>query len=104
MSKLLIKRLLFNSKFCVFLTKKYRLSEDAVLPTRATNGSAGYDLCSAKSIVVPAYGKALCLTDLAISCPYGTYGRIAARSGLAWKFYIDVGAGVIDQDWFFFFF
>jgi dUTP pyrophosphatase len=30
--------------------------------------------------------------------PHGTYGRIAPRSGLAWKNYIDVGAGVIDED------
>ena len=29
----------------------------------------------------------------------GTYGRIAPRSGLAWKKHIDVGAGVIDADY-----
>ena len=29
----------------------------------------------------------------------GTYGRIAARSGLAAKFSIDVGAGVVDPDY-----
>ena len=29
----------------------------------------------------------------------GTYGRVAPRSGLAVKFFIDVGAGVIDQDY-----
>lgn len=28
-----------------------------------------------------------------------TYGRIAPRSGLAWKKHIDVGAGVIDRDY-----
>jgi dUTP pyrophosphatase len=31
--------------------------------------------------------------------PAGTYGRIAPRSGLAWKNSIDVGAGVIDEDY-----
>lgn len=31
--------------------------------------------------------------------PEGTYGRVAPRSGLAWKNFIDVGAGVIDQDY-----
>jgi dUTPase len=36
-----------------------------------------------------------CLT--AIALPDGVYGRIAPRSGLAWKKHIDVGAGVIDQ-------
>lgn len=29
----------------------------------------------------------------------GTYGRLAPRSGLAWKNSIDVGAGVIDADY-----
>jgi dUTP pyrophosphatase len=31
--------------------------------------------------------------------PPGTYGRVAPRSGLAWKHSIDVGAGVIDEDY-----
>ena len=30
--------------------------------------------------------------------PSGTYGRVASRSGLAVKNGLDVGAGVIDQD------
>ena len=38
-------------------------------------------------------------TDLAIALPEGTYGRVAPRSGLAWKKHIDVGAGVIDRDY-----
>ena len=31
--------------------------------------------------------------------PHGTYGRVAPRSGLASKHFIDVGAGVIDEDY-----
>jgi deoxyuridine 5'-triphosphate nucleotidohydrolase len=31
--------------------------------------------------------------------PEGVYGRVAPRSGLAWKNHIDVGAGVIDADY-----
>ena len=31
--------------------------------------------------------------------PTTCYGRIAPRSGLAWKKHIDVGAGVIDADY-----
>lgn len=34
-----------------------------------------------------------------IAVPDGTYGRVAPRSGLASKFMIDVGAGVIDADY-----
>jgi len=49
--------------------------------------------------VIPARGKGLCPTDLAIALPAGVYGRVAPRSGLAWKNGIDVGAGVIDEDY-----
>ncbi|XP_062079727.1 deoxyuridine 5'-triphosphate nucleotidohydrolase-like [Humulus lupulus] len=76
-----------------------RLSEKAVIPTRGSPLSAGYDLSSATDTKVPARGKALVPTDLSIAVPEGTYARIAPRSGLAWKHSIDVGAGVIDADY-----
>ncbi len=34
-----------------------------------------------------------------MAIPTGNYGRIAPRSGLAVKNFIDVGAGVIDEDY-----
>ncbi|CAK9178530.1 unnamed protein product [Ilex paraguariensis] len=76
-----------------------KLSENAVLPSRASALSAGYDLSSAIEAKVPARGKAMIPTDLSIALPEGTYARIAPRSGLAWKHSIDVGAGVIDADY-----
>jgi dUTP pyrophosphatase len=54
---------------------------------------------SAYDDVVPAHGKACVKTDLAIKVPHGTYGRVAPRSGLAAKHFIDTGAGVIDEDY-----
>ncbi len=39
------------------------------------------------------------LTDLQVRVPPGTYGRVAPRSGLAAKHHIDVGAGVVDEDY-----
>ena len=45
-------------------------------------------------MVVPAHGKAIVKTGLSIGIPEGTYARIAPRSGLAWKNFIDTGAGV----------
>lgn len=79
--------------------KVKKLSEKAVLPTRGSPLSAGYDLSSAADSKVPARGKALIPTDLSVAVPEGTYARIAPRSGLAWKHSIDVGAGVIDADY-----
>lgn len=54
---------------------------------------------SAYDCVVPAHGKEIVKTDLAIHVPPGTYGRVAPRSGLAVKNFIDTGAGVIDEDY-----
>ena len=38
-------------------------------------------------------------TGIAIRLPEGTYGRLAARSGMASKMGIAVGGGVIDVDY-----
>jgi dUTP pyrophosphatase len=57
-------------------------------------------LSSAEDTIVKCNGgRTLIKTDLRIVCPPGTYLRIAPRSGLAYKFGIDIGAGVIDADY-----
>ncbi|AGL34670.1 dUTPase [Fowl aviadenovirus 5] len=82
------------------VTLRYRRhSPYASPPMRATSGAAGYDLCSAADVIVPAQGRALIPTDLSFEFPKGVYGRLAPRSGLAVKHFIDVGAGVIDGDY-----
>lgn len=92
------------------------LSEKGRAPTRGSAFSAGYDLYAAKAATLPAKGKGLIDTDISIACPAGTCkpltlliatsinadrvdGRIAPRSGLASKHFIDTGAGVIDADY-----
>lgn len=76
-----------------------KLSADATTPTRGSAFAAGYDLYASKPTTIPSRGKALVSTDLSIATPEGTYGRIAPRSGLAAKNFIDTGAGVIDADY-----
>ncbi|RCI15613.1 hypothetical protein L249_3436 [Ophiocordyceps polyrhachis-furcata BCC 54312] len=76
-----------------------KLSDKARLPTRGSAFAAGYDLYAARETVIPARGKALVDTDISIAVPAGTYGRVAPRSGLASKNFIDTGAGVIDADY-----
>ena len=78
--------------------KVKKLSELATLPRRATSESAGYDLSSAYDYLIKPRSRELIKNDLAITVPPNTYGRIAPRSGLAWKNRLDVGAGVIDRD------
>ena len=81
------------------ILKCRKLSDHALIPTRGSDGAAGYDLYAAYDGVVASGGRALIKTDIAIALPPGCYGRVAPRSGLAWKYGLDVGAGVIDPDY-----
>lgn len=76
-----------------------KLSEHAFAPVKGSAKAAGFDLKSAYEIIVPARGKAIVKTDIQIELPEGCYGRIAPRSGLAAKNHIDIGAGVVDEDY-----
>ena len=74
-----------------------KIEESAIIPTRATDSDAGYDLYSTNDGVVPARGRKVVSTGIAIAIPPGYYGRVAPRSGLAVKKGIDVLAGVVDS-------
>ncbi|XP_055518648.1 deoxyuridine 5'-triphosphate nucleotidohydrolase-like isoform X1 [Leucoraja erinacea] len=76
-----------------------KLSENAQRPTRGSERAAGYDLYSAYDYVILPQDKVIAKTDIQIALPSGFYGRVAPRSGLAAKHFIDVGAGVIDEDY-----
>ena len=75
------------------------LSPTATPPTRGSDGAVGYDLYASEAVWVPARQRALVSTDLRVFLPPGCYGRVAPRSGLALKFGIETGAGVIDPDY-----
>ena len=76
-----------------------RLHSHAILPRRATSGSAGYDLFSSDGVTIGP-GDLVCVpTGISIRVPPGTYGRIAPRSGITVKHNVHVGAGVIDEDY-----
>ena len=77
-----------------------KLTYDAIVPTRGSDGAVGYDLYSAEDTIVPCQaGRALVGTGITVVLPQGVYGRVAPRSGLAVKHCINVGAGVIDPDY-----
>ena len=77
------------------------LSNKGIIPTKAHNTDAGYDLYSAEEVLVESWNQALINTDMVLDIPKnGTvYGRIAPRSGLSLKHGLDVGAGVIDASY-----
>jgi len=76
-----------------------KLSDQAKIPTQGSKYAAGYDLYAAEEVLVNTIGRKLVKTNISISIPEGYYGRIAPRSGLAYKNGIDVLAGVIDSDY-----
>ena len=76
-----------------------RINPAAKLPVRGSTGAAGYDLAAAEATSIPAGGRGIVKTGLAIAIPEGTYARIARRSGLAVKKGINTGAGVVDYDY-----
>jgi dUTP pyrophosphatase len=76
-----------------------KLDPNASLPSRNNVSDAGADLRSIENITIPPLSRALINTGLSLEIPYGFYGRIAPRSGLAVKHGIDVLAGVIDSSY-----
>lgn len=79
--------------------KVFLRSENATVPTKGSALAAGYDLYASEAGVIPAQGQGIIGTDLTLIVPYGTYGRVAPRSGLAVKHGISTGAGVVDADY-----
>lgn len=76
-----------------------RIEAGSKIPTRGTLNSAGFDLYSNMSTVIPPNSSKIISTGIGIQLPPGTYGRIAGRSGLSIRDRIEVGAGVIDADY-----
>jgi dUTP pyrophosphatase len=76
-----------------------KLSDKAKIPSQGSKYAAGYDLYAAEEVLVNTIGRKLVKTNISIAIPEGYYGRIAPRSGLAYKNGIDVLAGVIDSDY-----
>ena len=68
------------------------------VPTRGSDEAAGLDLYANEVANIPAHSRQLIGTGIKTKLPFGTYRRIAPRSGLAVKG-IDVAAGVVDRDY-----
>lgn len=75
-----------------------KLNSNAIIPKRATSGSAGYDLYACEDTIAHAGKLTKVHTGIAVQIPPNTYGRIADRSSLASKS-LHVFAGVIDSDY-----
>ncbi len=81
-----------------------KMRDGAKIPARATEGSAGLDLCAAipESLTISPGGSAVVPTGIAIALPdSGHVALVFPRSGLAIKHGIGLlnAVGVIDSDY-----
>lgn len=81
-----------------------KVKNNATIPTRATEGSAGMDLyaCIDNSVTIEPGQRVTIPTGIAIALPNNQYAVfIFARSGLGIKYGISLsnGVGVVDSDY-----
>jgi dUTP pyrophosphatase len=76
-----------------------RLTPDAKLPAVSQPGDVAADLFSAADATIPARGRKLVPTGIAVELPPGYRARIHSRSGLSLKHGIEAGAGLIDNQY-----
>jgi dUTP pyrophosphatase len=76
-----------------------RLREDAVLPTRAHAGDAGYDLYAVEAATLGPGERGVVPTGIAIALPAGHAGLVLPRSGNAFRHGIALvnAPGLIDE-------
>lgn len=75
-----------------------RIEPDSTYNTGLTTAMRDHP-AEARHIILRPGRRTLVKTGIAMALPRGTYGRVAPRSGLAFKHGIDVMAGVIDSDY-----
>jgi len=70
-----------------------RLDRDLPMPSRAHDGDAGVDLCSAVDVELAPGRRALVPTGIAVAIPHGMVGLVHPRSGLATR----VGLSIVNS-------
>ena len=74
------------------------INKNALIPTRASKGSAGLDLYSSIDVNIEVGSIKKVNTGICISVPENSYGSIRDKSSLASKGLLTLG-GVIDSDY-----
>jgi dUTP pyrophosphatase len=78
-----------------------KLHQNAVIPTYATKGSAGFDLYSIKKCTIYPQETVLISTGLSLEIPEGYELQIRTRSSMAMKYGVIVlnSPGTVDSDY-----
>lgn len=74
-----------------------KLNENAVIPAYAHATDAGLDLTAVENQIVPAHGRLLLHTGLAIDIPVGYCGLVTGRSGNTIKRGLVGQLGIVDS-------
>ena len=74
------------------------MNDNAIIPTRASNKSAGLDLYSSIDVCIETGSIKKFNTGICVSLPENSYGSIRDKSSLAAKGLLTLG-GVIDSDY-----
>ena len=78
----------------------HRLRDDAKIPRKATQGSAGYDVCADEDITLVPKKLHLIKTGISLDMPQDIYARLHIRSGLARRgITLSTGTSIIDSDY-----
>ena len=76
-----------------------RLSDDAIIPTKAHPTDSGYDLFAAEDVIIEPGDTAVVKTGIAVDLPKGFEAQVRPRSGVTAKTKLRVQLGTIDQDY-----
>ena len=87
-----------NNRWREFLCVE-KTHPEAIIPTRDSELNAGYDLYAVEQTVIPAWGRGVVNTHIKVLFPQGTCGEFKSRSGLSFNNNIEVGAGLIDENY-----
>lgn len=79
--------------------KVKRLTDTAVLPVKAHQSDAGFDICADEDVTINVGETVTVSTGLSVAIPEGYYGRLKGRSGLTAKTLLRVQEGTIDANY-----
>lgn len=80
------------------LSIKIDNKKSAILPTKGTENSAGYDISCCQDTLINSKSYKMLDTGISMKIPNGYFGKIECRSSLACKGFSVLG-GVIDSDY-----
>lgn len=76
-----------------------RLSDNAILPTKAHATDSGFDLFAAQDVIIAPGETVVVPTDIAIQLPQGYEAQVRPRSGITSKTKLRVQLGTIDEQY-----